>query len=193
MNPLQTNRSRGVSPVIASVLMVAIVVVIAATTSVFFFDATGEVGDAAPVVGQSSGDLRVQDGADGGIVRVTHLAGESVDVSALEIAVDATDACGETARLVDLPSSHTGFASNEGFGDENFENDPTILAKSSPAVPPTWSPGVLHENGGTFEAGSWFEFRIKGGACPLDAGDEVDVRVVHVPSDSVIITQELTA
>jgi FlaG/FlaF family flagellin (archaellin) len=57
-----------------------------------------------------------------------------------------------------------------------------------------WDIGVLHEaNDNTFTAGTSFEFRLTGGDCAINSGDEVVVRVVHTPTNSVVIKETLTA
>jgi FlaG/FlaF family flagellin (archaellin) len=61
--------------------MVAIVVILAATLSVFALGFTDEATQPGPIVGQSSGDLVPQDGSDDGIVRINHVAGDTVQVT----------------------------------------------------------------------------------------------------------------
>jgi FlaG/FlaF family flagellin (archaellin) len=172
--------------------MVAIVVILAATISVFVLGFGEDIQEPAPTVAQSSGELTTQEGYDGGIVRITHLAGDSVDVENIEITVDATGSCGETARIVNLPSEAVNFGF-EGFSDENLQNgDDSFISKGT--FSSTWDAGVLHKtNDNTFSAGSSFEFRIAGGECVLDQGDEVTVRVIHIPSNAIIIKKDLTA
>lgn len=185
---------RAVASVVSTVLLVAVVVILAATVAVFVLDVGEEVRDPGPNVADSSGEFVRQDGFDGGIIRITHLAGESVPVSELEIAVDATDACGERARIVNLPSEAVNFGF-PGFSNENLvRGDQSIVSKGT--FDSEWNSGVLHEqNSNTFAAGSSFEFRIKGGTddCQLSSGDEVVVRVIHVPTSSIMVTEELTA
>lgn len=182
---------RAVSPVISTILMVAIVVILAATISVFVLGLGEDIQDPAPNVAQSSGELITQDGFDGGIVRITHIAGDSVNVENIEITVDATDSCSERARIVNLPSTAVNFGF-DGFSDENLQNgDDSFISKGNSFS--TWDAGVLHEtNENTFSAGSYFEFRITGGECELNKGDTVTVRIVHTPSNAVIIKKDLT-
>lgn len=174
--------------------MIAIVVLLAATTSVFALGFTDDVDQSGPVIGQSSGELVVQDGFDGGIVRITHVAGDSIEVENIEIAVDSRDACGETARIINLPSDASRFGF-DGFADENLQNgDDSFISKGT--FSSEWDIGVLHEtNDNTFNAGTSFEFRIKGGSddCQLEPRDEVTVKIVHTPTNSVTIEKTLTA
>jgi FlaG/FlaF family flagellin (archaellin) len=176
--------------------MVAIVVILAATISVFALGFTDEANQPGPIVGQSSGELVTQDGLDGGIVRITHIAGDPISVENIEIAVDARDACGKTARIVNLPSDSSNFGFN-GFGDENLQNGGGSII-SEGTFSSEWDIGVLHEaNDNTFTAGTSFEFRLTGGTdpddCTINSGDEVVVRVVHTPTNSVVIKETLTA
>ena len=184
---------RAVSPVISNILMVAIVVVLAAIVSVYALGIAGEQNQPGPVIGQSTGELiGDRSGSDDQIIRITHVAGDPVDVSNMEIAVRA---CGETARIVNLPTPTTRTASTPTyfpFDEGNFEGNQNLLSEGT--VGQSWDAGVLHEDTeNTFNSGSSFEFRITNGACSLKSGDQVDVRVVHTPTNSVMINQELTA
>jgi len=187
--------SRGVSPVISNILMVAIVVVLAATVSVFAFGFAQETTQPGPIVGQSSGELASDSsGSDDQIVRITHVAGDPIDVSNMEIVVRA---CGQRARIVNLPAPTTRTTSTPTylpFDSGNFEGNRNLLSPGQAFGRQSWDAGVLHEDtSNTFTAGSSFEFRIKNGACRLDAGDQVVVQVVHTPTNSVPIKKTLTA
>ena len=116
--------SRGVSSVVATILLVAVVVILAATVSVFVLGVADDVDEAAPTVAQSSGELVTQDGNDGGIVRLTHEGGDSLTVSNLEIVVDAREACGKTGRLVNLPAEGGDPRPTAEYvrGDDVFDN-----------------------------------------------------------------------
>lgn len=168
---------RGVSPVIGVVLMVAVVVVVAAAVSLVGVGFVDDLRHPAPTVGQSSGELVVQDGNDGGVVRLTHVAGDSLTVSDLEIAVDAEDACGESGRLVNLPAADDV----EYEGDDIFDERPYKVT------------GPLGEAGATWRPGETSSFRLASSECDLDSGDTVTVRVVHTPTKSVIVEKTLTA
>ncbi|MFB6083788.1 MAG: type IV pilin [Halorientalis sp.] len=172
--------SRAVSPVIANILLVAVVVILAATISVFTLGFTDDANQPGPVVGQSSGEL-VYDrpGSDDQIVRLTSVAGDSLDVSQLEIAVDATDACGKQSRIVNLPTNT--------LGSENYKGD-DIFDYYSP------DGGQLDTSAdGTWSAGETVTFRIASTECKLNSGDTIIVRVVHTPTNSVVIKETLTA
>ncbi|WP_246308338.1 type IV pilin [Halosimplex rubrum] len=174
--------SRAVSPVIANILMVATVVILAATVSVFALGFVDEANQPGPVVGQSSGELLTQDGFDGGIVNITHVAGDTLSASALEIAVDAQGACGKSGRLVNLPASGGDPVPTSEYvrGDDIFDNSYNSVG------------GPIGEAGGQWQAGETATFRIAGTPCQLDSGDTITVRVVHTPTNSVVIKETLT-
>ena len=184
-----TERSRGASSVVSTLLLVAIVVVLSATLSAVALGVADDLRNPGPYVSQSSGELVVQEGRGGGIVRITHVAGDPVPVEELEIAVDATDACGERERLIDLPEDPSNDAGR--FADSNVASgsiDGSIVSGQTGL-----DLGVLDSRtSNSFEAGSSLAFRLTSGECPLTDGDRIVVRVVHVPSGSVTIRKALT-
>lgn len=188
---------RGVSPVISVILMAAVVVVLAATISVFVLGFGEQIQDPSPSVAQSSGEFVEQNGTSGAIVRIQHLAGDPVSVDNLEIAVDATDACGKRARIVNLPGPEPPRTATTPtyfpFDDNNFVRGAESFI-SEGTVEQQWNAGVLHkETSSRFDAGSFFEFRIISTKCAVTQGEQITVRVIHLPSDATIIKQELTA
>lgn len=181
---------RAVSSVIATSLMIAMVVVLSTTISGALLDASSELRDPAPNVAQSNGEFVEQEGFSGGIVEITHLAGDTVPVADLEIVIDATGACGERERLVNLPEDDSNNAGR--FADANVESgdiDDSIVSGGFGA-----DLGVLDSRtSDEFTAGSSLRFRLAGTDCPVNPGDRVVVRVVHTPSNAVIIKKDLTA
>ncbi|MFB6250934.1 MAG: type IV pilin [Halobellus sp.] len=174
--------SRAVSSTIATVLLVAIVVTLAATISVFGFGNVEDLRSPAPVVGESSGELVPQDGNSGGIVRITHLGGDTLQASNLEIVVDAEEACGKTGRLVNLPAS-----GGDPRPEDEYEGGDYVFDNSYNSVS-----GPIGETGGRWDAGETSSFRIAVSECGLDQGETIVVRVVHTPSNSVVIDETLT-
>lgn len=179
---------RAVSPVVSTVLLVAVVVILASTISVVAFGFTSQVDESAPVVAQSSGQLvRDVTGGPAGrtdqTVNITHEAGDTVQVENIEVAVDASDACGKRGRLVDLPDNAVGYGSPDGIeGDDIFDD----ASPEGGALDPT--------TGDTeFSAGDTIRFRLTNSECPLADGDRITVRVVHLPSAAVVIEKTLTA
>lgn len=99
-------QDRAVTPVIATILMIAIVVILSATASVFFLDITDDVKEPAPNVADTTGQFVVDEDYfdDNQFVRITHLGGDSVDMEEIKIIVRA-DASGDDdfpkeARLI---------------------------------------------------------------------------------------------
>lgn len=188
-----TQQSRAVSPIISTVLMIAITVILAAVISVLVIDLGEEVQDPGPNIAQSSSEfIGDTTGGDDQIVQINHIAGDNVNVEEIEVAVRA---CGKTGRLINLPADHqyTDYRANN-FAAE--KSDKSIFAEGSNFA--DWDAGVFDaDTENTFRAGSAFQFRIVNspnrGGCRLETGDEVTVRVIHNPTNSVIIKETLTA
>jgi FlaG/FlaF family flagellin (archaellin) len=166
--------------------MVAVVVILASIISVFALGFTGDANQPGPVVSQSSGELvRDISGGNDQIVRLTHVAGDNLDVSTLEIAVDATDACGKQSRLVNLPDNAVGSTKASELesieGADIFDDDSPDGGQLDTSADGTWS------------AGETATFRLASTECKLNGGDAITVRVVHTPTNSVVIEQTLTA
>jgi len=182
-----SSMSRAVAPVVSTILMVAIAVILAAVLSVFALGFTEDVDDAAPVVGQSSGALENGSSNDKQIVTIRHIAGDTVAVENMEVAVGVTCRGGtKRGRLVDLPlqSNTISYGSNENIeGDDIFD---TRIGGG----PDVELAALTRES---FQAGDKIEFRIPDNKCAIPQGGTVTVRVIHVPTNAVVITQELTA
>lgn len=184
--------SRAVSPIIANILMVAIVVILAATISVFTLGFTEETTETGPIVGQSSGEFVSESSTgssyDNQIIRITHIAGDTVSVSDMEIVVRA---CGKTERVVNLPAENIAPTNQPFYKKENFERNNGLLSAGISFQ--KWNAGVLHEDtSNKFNSGKSFELRIATGICEVDPGNEVQVQVIHTPTNSVIIKETLT-
>ncbi|RCU47651.1 type IV pilin [Haloplanus salinus] len=181
-----SGRSRASSTVIGNVLLIAVVVVLAGTASAYVFGVTDGSPDPAPTVAQSTGELVPQAGNDGGIVRITHRGGDTLRVADIEVAVDATDACGKRGRLVDLPVD--GFGGN-AIGSSNIEGDDIFDERPSYLGGP--DPGALGQS--TYTSDERLRFRIPERDCSIDDGARVTVRVVHTPTNAVVVERTLTA
>jgi Uncharacterized protein conserved in archaea len=166
--------------------MVAIVVILASTISVFTLAFTEDANQPGPIVGQSSDELVPQDGSDGGIVRINHIAGDTIQVSNMQVIVDASDACGKQGRLVNLPVPSGG----NDIDQSNIEGDDIFdqRAYGFDAVP---GPNTIHRS--EYAAGEQIAFRVTGGSCSINQGDAITVRVAHTPTNSVVIKETLTA
>jgi flagellin-like protein len=173
---------RGQSEVLGEVLLVGVAIVVAAVLSLGALGFGEEVDDPAPTIAESSGELRAfQDGSDEQRVRIYHEAGDPVRSENVEIAVDASDACGKRGRIVDLPTKI--------LTAENLRGDAVMFDQSGAGFE-----GALETE--RFTAGDRIDFRLKkaeGDGCVLDPGDRITVRVVHTPSGAVLIEERLTA
>jgi len=177
-------QDRAVTPVISTILMVAIVVVLAATASVFFLDIAESVNDPAPNVGDTTGVFEAGGDLDQQIVSITHIAGEDISLSELEIIVRASgDNMGDTqVRLVNLPPSLSTFDADSYEGNDKLASGYGV------------SDGVLFDDSTVWATGSNIKFRIPVGAAdfrnpPNNTGPEADkleVVIVHTPSKTVI-------
>ncbi|WP_267161509.1 type IV pilin N-terminal domain-containing protein [Halovenus salina] len=187
---------------ISTILLVATVVIIAATISVFVLGFGENVQEPGPVVGQSTAELEPVNGSSGGIITVTHVAGDQVEVENMEVIVDASDACGKRTRVVNLPASFSGqYYPGNQLDESNFEGNENLLAEGF--LPQfnqeKWDARLLMDTANdpttienTFSAGNSFQLRIAKGGCNLDAADKVSISVVHTQSNSIILDKELT-
>ncbi|MGB9954058.1 MULTISPECIES: type IV pilin [unclassified Haloarcula] len=185
-----TDQSRAVSSVISVILLVAVTVVLTAVLSAATLGLAEKLDDTAPVVGQSDGAFTPQDGFGGGIVRITHVAGDVIRVSEIEVAVSADcggDGTEKHGRLVNLPAKSGDRPQGDNIeGDDIFDESTGSLTERGADTT-----GALVTD--EFRPGDVIVFRIAGGDCDLRPGDTVTVRVVHTPSNAVIIRQQLTA
>jgi flagellin-like protein len=182
--------NRGVSSAIATILMVAVVVILAATISVSVFVFGEDIRSPSPVVGQSTGDIDPNPGGSGGIITVTHMAGDPVEVKNIQILIDATDACNSKARVINLPAD---YSFSQFDDDVHFRGDTDILNQEPAPTGKDWDGGVLlEENDNTFSAGDSFQLQLSAVDCPLNGGEQIEINIVHTPTDSIILSEELT-
>lgn len=176
----ELEQSRAVSPVLGTVLLVAVAVLAATVTAGYAFGIVGDVDGQGPTVGETSGELvSDESGSSDQIFRLTHVAGDEVAVDDIEIAVDARDACGKRSRIVSLPTETLGSANFEGA--DIFDHDSPEAGVLEPGGDGRWGPGET------------IQFRLASTECPIEPDDEVAVTVVHSPSESVVATTTLTA
>jgi len=190
---------RGVSPVVSTILVVAIVVILATTISVTVLDTTEEINEPAPNVAETTGEFEPGNEDDEQIVQVTHVAGESVDVEDIEIIVQADGPDGDLptdARLVDLP------ADEDSIDLENIDGDDDLIDRSAGAGFSDFEDKVIvEEDTNVWEAGDTIQFRIGvTGADFRDSpesnnpeADELEITIVHTPSDAIIFEDTFTA
>lgn len=182
-----THDRRGVSPVIATVLLVAVVVVLAATLGGFALGIDEELSEPAPNVASASGELR-RDVAGGGdqVVRISHEGGDPVAVSGLVIQVTVPKT-GQRGRLSGFPVPGDDPQPTEEYvsGDDVFDNSANSVSGSIGAESP--------DTDGTWNVGDFFQFRVPNSEVSLSAGDRVVVAGIHRPSESILFRLTLTA
>jgi len=182
---------RAVSPLVGVVLLVGLALVLAATVSATALGVADGLTSPAPTVSQSSGTYeRYATGGgryDEQVIRITHEGGDTLTVSDLELVVDASDACGKTGRLVNLPAEGDDPrpATQYVRGDDIFDN-------SANSVEGPIGTGDVDDDG-EWSAGETAQFRLATRDCRLRAGDGITVRVVHTPTEAVVISQRLRA
>jgi len=187
------NESRGASSVIGVILMVALVVILATVISIFSLGFVDNLREPAPNIADSSGAFVPQAGNDGGIVLLTHEAGDTVRVEELEIAVRAE--CADRVkqgRIVNLPAgAGNAIRASDGQIEEDNIFDERSLNTIDNAVSQVNDGGALLK--AQYAAGDTILFRLPKNKCELTSGSEVTVRIIHTPSQSVIIEKQLTA
>lgn len=187
-------QDRGVTPVISTILIVAIVVVLAATVSVSFFAITEDINQPAPAVGDTTGVFEAGGDLDQQVVQITQIAGKDISVEEIEIVVRASGPTLDTeARLVDLP---TDSYFSTAIDSSNIRGDDSIIDTRSSAP----NKVIVPADSNTWGVSDTIQFRISvGGADFRDAaqGDSneantLEVIIVHTPSDAIISENTFT-
>ncbi len=175
---------RGVSSVVAVVLMVAVTVIMAAAVGSFVLDLAGVEQQPAPQVANADAELQA-DVAGGGdqTVRITHRGGDTVTVSDLAVVVTFSDSS-KHSRLTGVPTPRIDATDYDGddVWDSSYGGIGGALASNEPAG-----------SDGEWSSGEALVFRIANGDVSLDPGDRVTVTVVHEPSGKVLLERTLTA
>jgi FlaG/FlaF family flagellin (archaellin) len=161
-------------PVIAEVLLVGVVVVVGLVLITLTLGLVEDVDSPAPVVSETSGVVAPT--TDGQTIEITHVAGDTVRLSNVEIVVDATAACGRQARIVDLPLD------GERYLHPDNVTGAAILSTANRSAA-DYDPGALLAE--RFAAGETIGLRLAD-SCSLSPGDEVTVTVVHRPRASIV-------
>lgn len=182
---------RALSPVVGVVVLVGLTLVLAVTVSATAMGFTDELTGPAPTVAQSSGtyDRYAAGGGryDEQVVRITHEGGDTLTVANLELVVDASDACGQTGRLVNLPAEGDDPRPTSRYvgGDDIFDN-------SANSVEGPIGTGDVDDDG-EWSAGETAQFRLATRACRVDSGDTLVVRIVHTPTGTTVVDQPIRA
>jgi flagellin-like protein len=166
---------RGVSPVIGVILMVAITVILAAVIGTFVLG----LGDSLQQAPQST--VNVEDATDDWS---NHSS--SNYTNALVISQDGGDSIAlENTRIVIEPTNKTGSVTFEQSDwTDRGENDSLVLK---------FSDNSTVENGDSFEVGDSLVVKNNDNEeTQLKSGYTYRVRLIHVPSESVLVDSEVT-
>ena len=191
-----SQQNRAVTPVISTILVVAIVVILAATVSVAFLGITENLAEPAPLISDTTGEFDAGSGGDRQIVRITHVAGDSVEVEDIEIIVRASGPDSDLpteARLVNLPADVDGFCTNGRLTrSKNIEGDYDLIQEGCPnrnGPFPQVLQVITDADSNTWSPGRTIQFQIRSDRADFSPGgeaDELEVIIVHTPSKAII-------
>lgn len=181
------SQDRAVTPIIATILMLAIVVILSATVSTFTLDITEGINEPAPNVADTTGEFKP--GSNSQTVQITHIAGDSVNVENIEIIVRASGpGVNEEVRLVDLPGD--GFFSGS-LDDSNIDGNENLISQGFRSTEI-----IVVDDTNVWSAGTTIQFEINANNGPGSAdfrespsgpdADRLEVVIVHTPSNSII-------
>lgn len=176
--------ARGVSPVVGTVLMIALAAVLA--TGVLAAGTAMESLDEPPptavIAGEDVTAACAGCGSDDQVVRLRHRSGDAVAMETVEIAVDlpGSEASG---RLVDLPLATNCLRDSHVEDTDLFDGRCGRVGGAVTAVG--------DDADGRWHAGETVSFRLRKSAVRLNPGDAVVVRIVHTPSGTVLASRRL--
>jgi len=180
---------RAVTPVVGVVAVLGLTMLLAATASVAALGYADKLTGVAPTVSQSSGTYE-RYAAGGGrydeqVVRITHEGGDTLTVADVELVVDASGACGKTGRLVNLPVEGDDPRPTSRYvrGEDVFDN-------AANSVEGPIGTGDVDDDG-EWSAGETAQFRLSTSECPVGSGETITVRLVHTPTDAVVVSESL--
>jgi flagellin-like protein len=160
---------RGVSSVVATVLLIAVVLVVAVAAGNFALTFADSTQDPAPQVHASMTPIEASDG----YLNITKNGGDELRVSELEIQIRNVGN-GSTVRLVNLPASGPLTQSNI--------DGPTTMVDNGSGVIVNGSPGV------EWTAGDEIGVELPN----AQSGDRIVVRIIHPETDSIIWEDSVT-
>ena len=156
-NRIFSKDEEAVSPVIGVILMVAITVILAAVIAAFVFGMGGNLSESPPSVSLTASSNSATTGAD---IIIKHTGGDTLTGSDYKVSVVAA-------------GNNTGYitsTSDDDFsvgGQIIMENDETVYSATSYAFSATWK----HDGAGD----------------AFLTGNKYDVKVVHIPSNSMVL------
>lgn len=166
--------------------MIAITVILAATISVLVLDVGEDIQNPGPNVAESSGEFIAGSDGDKQVVRITHIAGDTVNVENIEIIVRAPD-CNQQVRLVDLPGDGSF---SYTLADENLDGDDFI---SQGSAADNQGPIYVDEDN-QWTAGETISFRITVGECDFREPEvkQLEVSIIHIESNKILIEEKFS-
>lgn len=191
-----TQQDRAVTPVISTILFVAIVVILAAVVSVGFLGIAENLTEPAPIISDTIGEFDAGSGGDRQIVRITHVAGDSIEVEDIEIIVRASGIDSDLpteARLVNLPADVDGFCTNGRLSrSKNIEGDYDLIQEGCPnkfRPFPQVLQVITDADSNTWSSGRTIQFQIRSlraNFSPGGGADELEVIIVHTESNAIL-------
>jgi len=191
-----SQQDRAVTPVISTILVVAIVVILAATVSVAFLGVTQNLTEPAPIVADTTGEFEAGPGNYTQIVRITHVAGDSIEVENIEIIVRASGPGSKLpveTRIVNLPGGDgSDFCAGKGYpggrlSQNNIQGERFFVKESC-------APNqiITAEDSNTWSPGETIQFQISSNKADFSAStgnneaNKLEVIIVHTPSNAII-------
>ena len=180
-----SQQDRAVTPVISTILVVAIVVILAATVSVAFLGITENLTEPAPIVADTTGEF---DAGNTQIVRITHVAGDNIEVENMEIIVRVfgpEQKLLNEVRLINLPAdTPAGICPTGRIGLNNLQGDYQLVERGC-----AQNQVITYTDSNTWSPGKTIQFQIRSQRANFSAGggaDELEVVIVHTPSNAII-------
>lgn len=174
--------ARGTTAVVGVVLLVAVAVAAAATVGSVVLGTSDRLGERTPPTARSTGAFETGPsvGCGDNTVRVVHEGGEPLPADAIEVVVRVPDR-DASARLVDLPVDGTSLDPENVVGDRrNVVYDHCVG-------------GVVANGGERWTAGREIAIELNAGGGTVAAGDEIEVLIVHEPTDGVVARAAVNA
>ncbi|WP_256299981.1 type IV pilin [Haloarchaeobius salinus] len=160
---------RGVSSVVATVLLIAVVLVVAVAAANFALSFADSTQEPAPQVHASMDPIEAGDG----YLNITKNGGDELRMSELEIQIRNASG-GGTVRLVDLPASGP-------LQPSNFEGDAGMVDNGS---------GVIVNSPANVEWTAGDEIGVQ--LPNAKSGDRIVVRIIHPETDSIVWEDTVT-
>ncbi len=170
--------NRGLSSVVGILTVVALVVVLATgvLTAGMAMATLGDPPPAAVIEAEATTAACSGCGPNDQVIRLRHRNGDPLPMADVTLVISAP--AHDPVRLVDLPLSTNCLQDSHVEGPDIFDGRCGRVGGSLTAVG--------SDSTESWRAGETVRFRLQKSALRLAPGNDVTVRVVHTPSDSVI-------